>query len=239
MDYKTEQETEAELIQSVYPDETEILNGQYPQIKLKVVLPSVPRFENPEPDFYVTLLISLPEKYPDDPPNFDVSGFPDDFPKKAIDELNNRLVEQSKSMPGYQVLITLITELQYQLPLLLKKIQQERDDEEERIRDEKEEAERKKFEGNRVTVESFNKWRVAFEKEFFAAELEAKKAQEALIGNKLTGRQLFLRDSTLNMSDLAMLDNEGEVEGESVEIDKSLFEEEFSDLEVEDEDETE
>ncbi|KAI6178667.1 RWD domain containing protein [Aphelenchoides besseyi] len=223
MDYKTEQETEAELIQSVYPDETEILNGQYPQIKLKVVLPSVPRFENPEPDFYVTLLISLPEKYPDDPPNFDVSGFPDDFPKKAIDELNNRLVEQSKSMPGYQVLITLITELQYQLPLLLKKIQQERDDEEERIRDEKEEAERKKFEGNRVTVESFNKWR----------------AQEALIGNKLTGRQLFLRDSTLNMSDLAMLDNEGEVEEESVEIDKSLFEEEFSDLEVEDEDETE
>ncbi|KAI6207988.1 RWD domain-containing protein [Aphelenchoides besseyi] len=76
------------------------------------------RFENPEPDFYVTLLISLPEKYPDDPPNFDVSGFPDDFPKEAIDELNNRLVEQSKSMPGYQVLITLITELQVRFPEL-------------------------------------------------------------------------------------------------------------------------
>ncbi|KAI6241429.1 hypothetical protein M3Y99_00371000 [Aphelenchoides fujianensis] len=199
MDYKTEQETEVELIHSVYPDETEIISREYPQMQLKVTLPSEPRFENPEPDFFVDLLLSLPAKYPEDAPAFELSGFPEDFPKKLIHELEEKLSDQAKSMPGYQVLITLITELQYQLPLMLKKVQDDRDAEEQRIRDEKEEAERKRFEGNRVTVESFNKWRVEFEREFLAAELEAKKAREALIGNKLTGKQLFLRDHSLNM----------------------------------------
>jgi hypothetical protein len=42
MDYATEQQSELELIKTVYPDELEILNDAYPNIRLKVELPSVP-----------------------------------------------------------------------------------------------------------------------------------------------------------------------------------------------------
>ena len=76
---------------------------------------------------------------------------------------------------------------------MLKKVQKDQDDENDRIRTAQEEAEQKKFErklcslkynylrsifsGNRVTVESFNEWREKFEREFFAAEREAKKVR--------------------------------------------------------------
>jgi hypothetical protein len=88
------------------------------------------------------------------------------------------------------------------------------------------------YSGNKVTIESFNKWKIEFERDFFAAELAEKRAKDALLANKLTGKQLFLRDSTLNESDLGLLENVGD---ESVEIDQSLFEEELSDLEIDDE----
>lgn len=42
MDYQTEQQTELELLKTVYPDELEILNDDYPNIKFRVELPCVP-----------------------------------------------------------------------------------------------------------------------------------------------------------------------------------------------------
>jgi hypothetical protein len=42
MDYQAEQLSELELIRTVYPEELEILNENYPNIKLKIELPSVP-----------------------------------------------------------------------------------------------------------------------------------------------------------------------------------------------------
>lgn len=73
---------------------------------------------------------------------------------------------------------------------MIKQLEKRKEELAEKLSREKEEAEQRKFEGwvlkieliipdifsgNRVTIESFNKWREAFEKEFFAAELEAKK----------------------------------------------------------------
>lgn len=61
----------------------------------------------------------------------------------------------------------------------------------------------KKFEGTRVTVETFLKWKAKFEE-----EMGILKKREALEreGKKLTGRELFLQDKTLNESDLKFLD---------------------------------
>lgn len=60
----------------------------------------------------------------------------------------------------------------------------------------------KKFEGTRVTVESFLTWRSKFED-----DLGIKKKREAVEreGKKLTGRELFMTDNTLNESDLKFL----------------------------------
>lgn len=62
----------------------------------------------------------------------------------------------------------------------------------------------KRFEGTRVTVESFLRW-----KENFDAEMGHKKRQESVEhdGKKLTGRELFMTDKTLNQSDLKFLDD--------------------------------
>ncbi|VBB29086.1 unnamed protein product, partial [Acanthocheilonema viteae] len=43
---------------------------------------------------------------------------------------------------------------------------------------------------------------------------------------KLTGRQLFLRDSTLNLSDLALM----QAAGNEIEFDESLFDEDIGGL---------
>lgn len=62
----------------------------------------------------------------------------------------------------------------------------------------------KRFEGTRVTVETFLVWRKQFEIDLGIA---AKREREAKDKNKLTGKELFLRDQTLNESDLKFLED--------------------------------
>lgn len=85
----------------------------------------------------------------------------------------------------------------------------------------------KKFEGTRVTVESFLSWRNQFEIEMGIAQKREKALTDC---KKLTGKELFLRDNTLNESDLKFLLEAGEPI-ENVKIDESLFQN-LDDLEL-------
>ncbi|KIH58289.1 hypothetical protein ANCDUO_11508 [Ancylostoma duodenale] len=49
--------------------------------------------------------------------------------------------------------------------------------------------------------------------------------REAALAGRLTGKQLFLKDATLSLSDVALIE-------QSVEIDESLFDEEIDGLEL-------
>lgn len=61
----------------------------------------------------------------------------------------------------------------------------------------------KRFEGTRVTVETFLSWKLKFEEEMGIAK---KREQFEKEGKKLTGRELFMTDNTLNESDLKFLE---------------------------------
>uniref|UniRef100_A0A0K8USZ3 RWD domain-containing protein 1 n=1 Tax=Bactrocera latifrons TaxID=174628 RepID=A0A0K8USZ3_BACLA len=107
-------------------------------------------------------------------------------------------------------------------------------EEEERSRKllEAEEAERKKFEGTRVTVESFLKWRAEFEE---STGITAKREKNN-DSKKLTGKELFMRDTTLNDSDIKFLLEAGDTI-ENVKIDETLFQD-IGDLELGDDDDS-
>ncbi|XP_018024122.1 RWD domain-containing protein 1 [Hyalella azteca] len=88
----------------------------------------------------------------------------------------------------------------------------------------------KVFEGTRVTVETFMTWKAKFD-----AEMAALKSSTdiSIDGKKrLTGKELFLADKTLNESDLSFL-GEGDT---AVAVDETLFEN-LDDLELDDDDE--
>ncbi|VDK66188.1 unnamed protein product [Onchocerca ochengi] len=77
------------------------------------------------------------------------------------------------------------------------------------------------FIGTRVTPEAFLAWKKKFDAEIRATEEKEKWVHEAEGARKLTGRQLFLRDSTLNLSDVALM----QAASNEIEFDESLFDE--------------
>ena len=88
---------------------------------------------------------------------------------------------------------------------------------------------RKKFEGTRVTIETFLAWKNKFDAEM--AELKRQRGQQKDGQNtKLTGKELFMKDNTLDDSDVKFF----EEEGDAVTVDESLFED-MEDLDLDDE----
>ena len=97
---------------------------------------------------------------------------------------------------------------------------------EQRIRVEKETAEAiltKKLIGTKVTVENFMAWKTEFDLKRLQGKEVKKKA------DKLTGKELFLQNSTLNESDLKFISSE-----ENVDFDEALFED-LDGLDIDDE----
>ena len=107
------------------------------------------------------------------------------------------------------VIFTLASDLSEKLSIQSENRQiRQREDLERRQREE-EEAEHKRFEGTRVTVESFIKWKVKFD----AEQNELKKAVKVdeAEQKKLTGRQLFEKDRSLYDSDIQFISSEGKI----------------------------
>ena len=254
-DCREQQLQELEALESMYASELTILCRQYPDISLRVeVRPESTEFEKLFGSSVANLQVSLPADYPNAGPSIDLSQLtaPQDGEEDgAEEELENRdeallavlvakvhkelaaVVDESLGMP---MLFTLINAFQETLANVCAR---HTEAEEEVARQRAEHAEReeqKRFEGARVTKESFEKWNKAF-----LEELRLKRAREGkeIQSNRLTGKQLFLADKSLNLSDLQFLNSsdreeaaEEETTANRVEIDQSLFED---DLDVSDE----
>ncbi|KAG0729526.1 RWD domain-containing protein 1 [Chionoecetes opilio] len=174
----------------------------------------------------ITLRFEYTPTYPDEPPLMEVLP-EENMEEEELEHLKEQLMEQCAENLGMVMVFTLVSHALEWLSTHKEGLARTAKEEKELEKKELEEAERKKFEGTRVTVETFLAWKAKFDKELFALRSEKERDDEK--NKKFTGRELFQKDDTLNESDLIFLgDGEGEVA-----VDESLFQD-LDDLDLED-----
>uniref|UniRef100_A0A915PPN9 RWD domain-containing protein n=1 Tax=Setaria digitata TaxID=48799 RepID=A0A915PPN9_9BILA len=220
MDHRETQIEELETLGVIYPDELEVVCNEYPNIALRISLQSHQDKELPHM-FEVTVALRLSATYPDVVPEIEILGLENIFSCERIEKVQRTLYDVAQENLGMPMVFTIVSGLQDEIGHLVEDLQNEKIKAEEKAKEEKEAQERKKFEGTRVTPEAFMEWKRKFDTEMLAVEEKKRMIREAEMVGKMTGRQLFLRDATLNLSDVALM----QVAGNEIEFDESLFDE--------------
>ncbi|XP_074114463.1 RWD domain-containing protein 1 [Cotesia typhae] len=224
MDHKSEQHEEIEALDSIYSGELQILETNPHKFMLTI------KSEEYEPEsengLSCDLEFTYTAKYPEEPLEIRIEN-PENFEDGDEEKLLKHLKEQMEENLGMVMVFTLVSAAQEWLNVQWDRIKLHREEHAAKKLIEEEEAERKRFEGTRVTVETFMKWKEQFDEEMG----HNKRRELALIqSKKLTGREMFMTDKTLNESDLKFLD-----EGDAVKVDESLFQN-LDDLDLNDND---
>ncbi|CAG9559845.1 unnamed protein product [Danaus chrysippus] len=224
MDYHYEQTSEVEALDSIYYGDMQILQTE-PMHKFSIPIKSE-EYDEGE-GLACELVFTYTPKYPEELPSLEINT--DESFDEIVDknELYKHLMEQGNENLGMVMIFTLVSAGQEWLNEKWDSIKKDREEAVLLKKKAEEEAEMKRFEGTRVTVESFLAWRKQFEIEM---GIPAKREKENKDKNKLTGKELFMRDTTLNESDLKFLDD-----GDAVKVDESLFQD-LDDLDISDED---
>lgn len=214
MDFKDEQNNEIEALDSIYCGEMEIL-GTSPYHKFIIPIKSEEYEPETENGLTCKLKFEYTSKYPEEVPEVEICDA-ENFEEEDETLLKEHIVQQAEDNIGTVMIFTLVSSAQEWLNTKWDEIRKTREEAAIKKEKEAEEAEMKRFEGTRVTVESFLAWKEKFDIEFGAKKIQEKDEKE---GRKLTGRELFLTDKTLNESDLKFLEDGGD----SVKVDESLF----------------
>ncbi|XP_031632873.1 RWD domain-containing protein 1 [Contarinia nasturtii] len=213
--YAEDQANEIEALESIYCNDIEVVSTSPHNFSITISTEEYDA-ETDSNGLSCQLVFTYTEKYPDSAPLVEIESpinFEDDFEEKLLEHISETINENL----GIEMIFSLVSSAQEWLNVKwddYKKIEESRAQQKQR---ELEEAERKKFEGTRVSVETFLKWRNEFERDTGLVEKREKQATK-----KLTGRELFMQDKTLNESDLKFLEAAGEPI-ENVKIDESLF----------------
>ena len=109
---------------------------------------------------------------------------------------------------GMPVIFTLASDLSEKLSIQAENREKSQQEARERKIQEEAEVEQKRFEGTRVTVETFIKWKVKFDAEFSEGSKAIKIDENE--PKRLTGRQLFEKDRSLYDSDIKFISGEGQ-----------------------------
>ncbi|UYV73506.1 RWDD1 [Cordylochernes scorpioides] len=152
--------------------------------------------------------------------------YPDDVPVISIAETENldediantELLEgillpltemwcQAEQSVGMVMVFTLVNAASEWLCNEVDSIQSRQKKEDEQKKKAKEEEERKKFEGTRVTVESFLRWKAQFEEEIRELQKKEMLARAEALAGKLTGEEAIKVDESL-FQDLEGMDLE-------------------------------
>lgn len=164
------------------------------------------------------LVFTYTETYPDTPPIVEIED-PENFSDSCESELLAHIDTVIAENTGIEMVFPIVSSAQEWLNVKWDKHQEVEEQAKEEAKLAEEQMEQKKFEGTRVTVETFLKWKTEFDREFNITE---KKKDNTDAGRKLTGRELFLTDTTLNDSDIKFLLAAGD-SIENVKIDEALF----------------
>ncbi|KAL8717909.1 MAG: hypothetical protein Q9225_004902 [Loekoesia sp. 1 TL-2023] len=223
---REEQIEEREVLDSIFPDEITDIDEKSYRIAIK---PEIPREDGDEdseprtstlydgkafnqrgnPDYSLAsllLTITYPPSYPDEPPLLDLSLPPNATKPPHLDISTDRTHLLSSLSPtisenlGIAMVFALVTTLQENIESLIREriatLQKVKD----REAQEAEAKENAKFHGEKVTRESFLRWREKFREEMEAREEEERVKREAEMKGKggkkeekLTGRELWER----------------------------------------------
>ncbi|GAB7338974.1 hypothetical protein MBLNU457_5643t1 [Dothideomycetes sp. NU457] len=215
---REEQKEEREVLDSIFPEEiTDVNETEY---RVAIKLEPEDHEDDAEPPT-ILLQVQYPESYPDEAPRLDIQNPPNaaKYPHLDVQDDKARLLDSLTSTIeenlGMAMVFTLVTTLKDSAELLIA----ERKQAIQALKDveaaQAEAEENRKFEGEKVTRESFTAWLTKFKKE---AEEEARKKEaereEELKRKrgpkeekKLTGKQLWERGMAGNAADE---DDEGE-----------------------------
>ncbi len=224
-DYAEEQANEIEALESIYPEEFRLVEAtplHCFQLPVRGEADGVA-----EDEVACTLQFTYTDTYPDAAPVMEVQD-PENLEEEDVTRIQELMAEQAEENLGMVMIFTLVSAVQEKLVDIANGIAQRKEEEKEEEKRKLEEAEMKKFHGTRVTIESFLAWKGKFD-----AEIEEMKRRSGIIekqNTKLTGKELFMKDNTLDDSDVKFF----EEQGDAVHVDESLFED-MEDLDLDDE----
>lgn len=234
--YREDQSNEIEALDSIYCGELEVLASE-PLHRFKLPIATIDYGQEPTAGedeegeevmegLSCKLVFSYTDRYPDTAPLVEIED-PENFRDGYEEGLLESIQETIQENLGIEMIFSLVSSAQEWLNVKYDELKSEADNLKETAKRLKEEEERKKFEGTRVSVETFMTWKTKFELDMGITERKEKILAET---RKLTGRELFMQDNTLNESDLKFLMDAGEPI-ENVRIDESLFQN-IEDLEL-------
>lgn len=224
MDYAEEQSQELEILQSIYPDELELLNDTNTRFSINIALDT-----DCETKHAVKLEVVYPETYPDVVPDLDVvAGEVDNSHLRidyfAQDKEDDEQEEEDDNFAGSKKLVNLNERIRFNRADYTKLLGMLRSEAEENIgmpsvfslasslkdhaeelfkekyefeeqqilkaREEREALDQAKFNGTKVTPESFAGWRTKFRAEH-GMDKRLNERYKEMHDGKLTGKQIW------------------------------------------------
>ncbi|KHN75068.1 RWD domain-containing protein 1 [Toxocara canis] len=125
--------------------------------------------------FQVTLVLRLSAEYPDVIPDIELFGLDGLFTEERIQRVIRGLLTVAEENVGMPMAFTVVSALQDHMCSLVEEKNMEKERDEEKKKEEEEALAKKKFEGTRVTTESFMAWKRKFD-----AEMRALKEKEIM-----------------------------------------------------------
>ncbi|KAF2162241.1 hypothetical protein M409DRAFT_58358 [Zasmidium cellare ATCC 36951] len=201
---REEQQEEREVLDSIFPDEIQDISDT--EYRITIVVEAPKDFGEETEDPVIILNVRYPEAYPDEAPFLDITQPPNASKHEHLDiqEDKARLLEALQptieESLGMAMVFALVSTLKDAAELLISERKQAIEAEKEAEAQKAEEEENRKFEGTRVTRETFLAWRDKFMKEMEEEAARRQAEQEAedkkkrggkTEEKKLSGKQLW------------------------------------------------